>query len=378
MVENNCGSDETHNTINNSRRKYLKRSVAGALLPFSFNRFSPQNNTVSVVTQWDQDGIHKQEKVPKAWYEHLQIVRDVQSELKQKYADAPGVKEVARVRGDDKFGSFRNFNVRITVDSESVGANIPQSVDGVQITTTEQKDGGPTACGGFTGNINPAQGGIGCQGDSYGTLYLGVNKESSNADDLVLTAAHLWGECTSIGGDDLYQGGDHYGTVEDYDHRADFATVDGDDGTFGDEESVGEIKDENGDWPVDAWYGDSGIDSLISKGEDGRTVYQMGTTTGLTSGVLTANNVGNTWSSCIDYYDNGVQYDIRNAEGDSGGPVYTHNSDGTKAVLVCMNSYGYSSTGNTISCRGYSGTEYLGGTGISFKYLNKEFGIAPK
>jgi len=376
MVEE-TKKDQDAGSIENTRREYLKGS-AGAVLPFTFSSFqSKKTDKIKIVTQKNKDGVEKREEVPRSWYQRVKAVRRAQKALKKRYANTEGIVDIVRSPAEERFGDKRGLKISVEIDPASFKGTLPSSESGIPVATREVKEGVPLSCDGFTGNINPARGGIACSGEQDGTLALGVNKSSASADDLVLTASHLWGDCEeAVVGSSMYQGGNKYGTVAEHNVDNDWAIVDGADGTFGDEESTGKIRDENGDWPVDAWYNQNGLDNLASS--ETETVYSMGTTTGQTEGTVKNAGVGNTFSGCVTYDDKGVNCELKNAEGDSGGPIYNYNDDGTKAVMVGMNSWGSGYDGKT-SCRGASDLQVTTEVrGPSFDHLADQFNIYPK
>lgn len=378
-------ADSNSSRTDVSRRQYLQMSAGGFTAPFFFDKLSgDRTRYTEIVTQRDADGVAKTKRVPVSWKRNVDMARRVQSNLQNDLATANGVVDVRRTRSEGTFDGRNGLQLTVEVDPDRLQRDIPTEVNGIPVETTEHVLGEPLGCGGFTDNINPAKGGIACDGDTnddpsgQGTLCLGVDMDSNSADDLVLTAAHLFSDdCSSdLEGTDLAQGGNHYGTVDDWDHSADWAVVDGDDGTFG-EESAGKIKDENGVWPVNAWYTKYGLDDLNSNPDDNNTVHAMGTSTGLTSGEVTGTGSSKAEDACFDYDGKGVETDINAAQGDSGGPIYTYNDNGDKAVMVSLINYGYTDV-DMIGCRGTYVVEYTNSIGTAFYYIKNKWGITPK
>ena len=89
-------------------------------------------------------------------------------------------------------------------------------------------------------------------------------------------------------------------------------------------------------------------------------VYQVGLTTGETSGYIKNTGLGSADSeiNCVDFGGEGIEGDYKNAEGDSGGPVYHINNGG--AYMINPYQQWFTKNG-TINCLG--GTNQVGKTG---------------
>lgn len=332
------------------------------------------DDTVEIVTQRDREGPFKTIAVPSEWDEAVKRSRRVRREIEDSYGDREDVVDVKRTRWEEEFGGKNGLKVTAVVSSEDAKEDIPDEEDGIEIEVVYVvPEKGPQACQGFTSDIDPAKGGIGCSANEDGTTTLGVEKDSIDADDLLLTAAHLFeGNCSGdIRGNELSQGGDHYGVVEEYDAEEDWAVVVGED--WG-EDSTGEIKDERGVWPVSCWYTRCGIEHLIS---EEKTVFQMGTTTGQTSGPVGALDSSDGFD-CVDFDGNGVECYLTNAEGDSGGPIYTYDEEVDKAVMICISQMWVGEVW-TRSCRGYTDLVESGTVrGTGFYHIENQHDIYPK
>lgn len=378
--KNSDGSELEADSTKTTRRGYLKKGAVGAIFPlFADGQQTIRDKTVEIITQRTKNGIEKTREVPAPWKQNVDKTRKVQSSIVKAYSNANGIVSISRTTGDRKFNGKPGQKVSVEIDPEKVKKELPTEQNGVKIETTNAEPRTQISCGGFTDNINPAKGGIACDGDGPGTVTLGIDWTESSADDLLLTCAHLWDyNCSGdMENEDLAQGGNHYGNVIKWDHSADFAIVDGDDGSWTDENSEGKIKDEEGTWPVDAWYTEYGLDNLMSKGETD-SVYSMGTTTGQTSGDVTKVGGVDTSAECFTYDGHGVKADMIVGNGDSGGPMYTYNDDNSKAVMVSMSNLAHGDNLDTIGCRGTYRPTFPKGSGTAFYYLNNNWGISPK
>lgn len=344
--------DDDHSPRNISRRTALKVGGSGAftLTGVGLVGASTSDDTVKITVTRNREGPVRQKEVPQSWYDHLQHVEDVLQRVKEKYYSQKGVETIAQIRGEESFSGKHGFQIRVGIDKEEFKGDLPDSKESVPIKTIEAMPTGLGACQGVDDSIDPVLGGVvveeeaGTSCGGFGSTFTTVYDKVVNANRM-LTAGHLFEACSNdITGEAAEQGGLNFGQVDRYDANADWATITPQDKSITD---PSKIREGDGDeYEVNAWYTDSGISDLISTGE---TTYQLGTTTGRTSGTVEANNVSDGFD-CVNFEGEGVECDITNAEGDSGGPVYTYNTDGTKAVLVCMYQMFVNHSGATRSC----------------------------
>lgn len=367
-------SDKPTPEEGSNRRQYLKH-CSSALVPVAFtSSVSASGKRRKIGTQRNKEGIVKKREVPQSWFAHIRAVRQARKNVEERVRDLPQVQSIGSYKSEKKFGGLRGQHIKVGVKKGASQKKIPNESNGIRVETTEAEEIRPLSCGGFTSNINPAPGGVECNGDEWGTATLGVEVDGINQDDLLLTCAHLWNDycSTDITNKDGYQGGNHYGKVEQFDDNTDWAVIDGADGIYGDEESKAYIKDTNGEHKVNTWYIENGIDILIG---DDESVKKMGTTTGVTSGEIQGKDINNA-VNCITFGGEGIYVRAESAPGDSGAPSYRINDEG-KAVMVGTVNVGGSGN-NTHQCNGKSLESGFNFYGNSFYHLHNEFGIKPK
>lgn len=333
------------------RRTALKvvGSVTSTIAGVGIVGASTEDTTKITVTR-NSEGPVRRKQVPQSWYDHLQHVNDVLQSVKEEYFSQKGVETICQVSGEETYGGKKGFNIRVEIDKDNFEGEIPDSKRGVDINTIESMPKGLGACQGIDDSIDPVLGGVvveeeaGTSCGGFGSTFTTVYDEVVGADRM-LTTGHLFGACSNdINGTAVEQGGRDFGHVDRYDANADWATIAPNNKSM---TNTSKIREGDGDeYEVNAWYTDTGISDLDSSDE---TVYQLGTTTGRTSGIVEGNNLSDGFN-CVNFEGEGVECNITNAEGDSGGPVYTYNSDGTKAVLVCMYQMYVNHSGSTRDC----------------------------
>lgn len=364
-----------------SRRAALKRMGAGAALSsVGFIGTAVGKNTVKTTVTRNGDGPVRRKEVPQSWHDHLQQVDDVIQQMKDEYYSQKGVETIAQVRREETFGGKRGVQVRVEINEESFEGDLPDSQENIPIDVVEAMSTGLGACQGIDESIDPVLGSAVVEEDAgtscgFGSTFMTVYDYDVDANRM-LTCAHLFEACLNgISEEAVEQGGSDFGKVDRFDANADWATITPQDKNTSDPSKIREGDGE--EYEVNAWYTDNGISDLISTGE---TAYQLGATTGQTSGTVEANHVSDGFD-CVDFDAEGVECGITNAQGDSGGPVYTYNDDGTKAVLICMYQMYVNHRGDTRSCdpegpcSGSDLNEAPTLRGVSFDYLNDEYNL---
>ncbi|MFB6202805.1 MAG: hypothetical protein ABEI98_12460 [Halorhabdus sp.] len=185
-----------------------------------------------------------------------------------------------------------------------------------------------------------------------------------------MTAGHIWNACqNSVSGDSAYSWTNYIGDIKHVDKYADYVLIRGGGYSFDNA-----IRTPSGtDVPIGGWYTKSGVDSLAS---NQTWVRKVGVTSGEHYGPVTGNGSSNGWGTCVDFEGAGVTAKIKNAEGDSGGPVYHYNNNGNgKAWLVNIYQEWINQTG-TKQCHG--GTQKVASKcrGTAFYHLNNAHGIS--
>ena len=117
----------------------------------------------------------------------------------------------------------------------------------------------------------------------------------------------------------------------------------------------------------------------------GENVEALGTTTGRTSGPISKMNVTDTWtgddgdeyqwSSCVDFSGHGVEFDLVNAEGDSGGPIYQPNDRFEVNIMTAMYQMWIGNEGTADYCSD-SAIESHTARGIAAYHLHNSEGMS--
>lgn len=343
-------SNDSENEMVN-RRDYLGAVGAGSVFtiqPWNL-RLSSTGDDVKIPKLVNRHGVQETKTVPRSWYENLQHVKWVQSRLEDRYRETDGVASIGRVRREDTtFGGKHGLKIRIERSKAQLDEELPTEVDGIPIEVTDAPEGQLGSCEGFTRDFSEVPGGVQCEdGDEgeWGTTFVPVSIDGESGRYL-MAAGHVFDICAWFDGPEgtpLEQSGDYFGDgTSIHNQGLDYGLFEP--VSSSEIPSTSRIKDENGTYKVYAWYGDSAIDDLVSQG---KSAYQMGTTTGQTNGTVTGNGL-NSGEGCPDLNGEGVEVENKNnnnvaGQGDSGGPVYKYHTDqtGDKVNVIAMFSWYY-------------------------------------
>lgn len=379
-MDDTC-AHETRTRTNVSRRRALRALGVGGVGLTGFSKLASADQKVTITITRDNDGPRRQKEVPRQWNEHRKRATRVTRRLSDQYYPKAGVESVSKIRHSKTYAGKPGFQVKIGIDSSIFDGSIPDKVDGIPVKIVEAKERGLGSCEGYTSSIDPVPGGVEChEGNGtyaergFGTTFTTV--QDFGGTKWMMTAAHLFrgNDCDfDPSGEFIGQCDTDFGEVRDHDWEADWATIDP---THKSIESTSKIKTSSDTYDVVGWYTDTGIDELIIT-ED--VTWQNGVTTGESKGTVEANNVSNGFD-CVDFEGEGVGCSIYNAEGDSGGPVYTLNNDSTEAELVCIYQMYVNSYLTTVSCdpegpAGGDGRRQAGYLrGVAFHHINNSYG----
>jgi len=253
-------------------------------------------------------------RVPRTWHRHVAEVRRVRQVIEAELSGEDGVGGVKIVRSDDRYGDLRGLELAVEL-YRSV-TPIPTEIEGIPVTNENALERGLSAC--FNeGDFDPVPGGVVVE--PGGVSRFGTTCCRTFVDDerRLLTAAHLWNACSAASrGEPLFQSDRRIGRVESFHRGYDVAVVDP-----GDRVEVADtIKLETDRrLPVSGTLTEWGVALYLAEGKE---ILNMGVSSGLTRGRLSAAYVEEGWNQCVDFDGHGVEARYQNVEGDSGGPVF--------------------------------------------------------
>lgn len=328
-----------------------------------------QEDSVTITTVRDETGPLRQKEVTKAWHDHINKVEVVTEKVRKDYKTERGVKGVATIPDEITIGNRNGFQVRVSVDPYTYDGGLPDEVRGIPIKVVEAKETHLGSCGGTIDSIDPVYGGV--EIDWSGTCAVPVYDEVAGAERM-LTCAHIFDACSNdITGYSVNQGGDSFGTVDRYDATADWANVTPVEKTLPDNGGIlepdGTIRE------VYGWHSESAAYDMAQNNDD---VWQLGTTTGLDHGYMTAINSDDIYEDCVDMDGEGVEADVEGGDGDSGGLMYTYTDNG-KIVIMSVFQGWQSATLDSIYCRGSDNNYGKTSRGILFDHLYNEYNMYP-
>lgn len=282
-------------------------------------------------------------EAPRQWDEHRKNAKRVQSEVIDEYADDRGVYGVGLTRSPKTYGGKNGLGVELIVDESYENDSIPAEISRVPITTEVGKPGKPGDCdlsGGGSNcvneetdtTVNPGERVSGTE--ASGTA--GMKMTDSYGYEYLLTVAHLFRtDCpTDVNGEGAYVDGTKIGWVSQSNSVDDWAVIN----LNSDGDTNGWI-DDNYNYPTcKGVVSEATLQEWESRWKSNRPcLYQMGCTTGKTTGRLKhANFSETTFNACVDYNSDGSADGVYTycdfGDGDSGGPTW-HSKNGD-AYLV--------------------------------------------
>lgn len=190
-------------------------------------------------------------------------------------------------------------------------------MDGIPVVIEEAKETMEPVCYNG-GDYNPVPGGVkvesGGIATSMGAYYTDTNGDGYD-ESLLMTAAHLGSDCGgNPNGDTLYQNGDKYGTIVEFDEDLDTMLADSSSTSLSPEQTIQEP------FSTISVYGSVTKSGTFDIEETGEIIYKMGIKTGRESGTLI--DVQHQPGGCRDHNGEGIRADINVVQGDSGGPIY--------------------------------------------------------
>lgn len=318
---------------------------------------------VRVPTLHAGDGVAREDRVPRAWKAHVETVWAARERLGEQLSDLDGVVGLKVVRSDVEYGGRPGLRLGIELASTDAEVDLPEDVDGVPVSVEEALDRGLGACYNDA-DFDPVPGGViveAAEGGAFGTACCRV---FDGGEPRLLTAAHLWESCDREGavGSRTTQNGRPLGPIERYDQHRDVALVAPEELDLDDEIKL--IGPERR--PVGGAVSEWGL-ALFLTGD--HEVEKIGTSSGRTTGRVTAMAVEEGWEQCVDFGGKGVEAEYRNVPGDSGGPVF-YEHDG-EAFLVSVQQMWLQEVGTACDDRLAADR----GRGTSADHLRDKFGV---
>lgn len=286
--------------------------------------------------------------IPESWDQHRIATMEVYNRIRGWLQNLPGVVSTGLIRSERTFGGQNGFQIKITFasDADQSKVDIPATIDDIQTTTDRAPDWwGLADCSVNTDNCTNRDqsdrvgGGdtVGWVDGGYGTATCRVSVDDTPR---LLHCGHVfWNDCTDatatdISGRTAVAWHEPVGTVESINVHGDYAVIDD---QYGGEYTA--IIDDNRTFPTMAGYVSEVACAYWSTHprRNRPCLYNMGITTGLTTGTIIGTNVSYIRPLCITMEHAGVLTDCTAGQGDSGGPTFLlHNGS---AYLVNVNSY---------------------------------------
>lgn len=345
------------------RRRRVLQGAGASLCGFTAGCVSTSTSDVRIPVLRSRDSTVLSRNVPGEWYSHAQDVRRTRRSLEEFLSGDEGVAGVKVVRSADRYGGLPGLDLTIELYQEDT--SLPEEVEGFSIRTELALDRGLSACYNSS-DFDPIPGGVviePVEGDHFGTACCRV---FDGDDPRLLTAAHLWNVCgRNPTGEPLYQNSRRIGEVSAFHRGSDVAVVEPDDQV----RLADTIKLEDArQLPMAGHLTEWGILLFLS---EGRSVFNMGVSSGLTEGRLSAAYIEEGWNHCVDFAGHGVEAEYFNAEGDSGGPVfYRHNGS---TYLVATQQMWLNQAGTDCGEQNIRGQQ---GRGTAAHYVQENLGLA--
>lgn len=309
--------NENNSPTRNSRRAFLKRTGLSATL-VGFVGSASATEYVEIVTHVQADQPKFTKEVPKSWYDHHKTAKQAKETIRKKYASRDGFKRFSVTAFDHYFGGKRGFAVNIGITSSDLADQLPSEINGVPVVTEEYGEPIFAACYNDA-DADDLPGGVVIEdkGTSGTQFYIDIDGDGSYERHL-MTALHLYGDsCYDQTGEDIIQKGDTWGTTTLQSSSTD-TIVGRSNGGYAVTNEV--LEPDTTTRTVAGSVSEDGLADLVSSSTD--TVTKVGASLGENVNVVADKDVSDSFSSCVDYQNEGVLLDTNGAPGDSGGPIY--------------------------------------------------------
>ena len=358
-------TDKNPSTGRLSRRSVLKRTgVAVSALAFGSVPVKGRGPETVQLPRYVSGGEPTEYfTAPKPWDEHRSVAKRVQSEVVSEYGGDEGVYGVGLTQSPETYGGKHGLGVELLVGQSYDDSSVPSEISGIPVTTASGDPGIPGDCSVSDGTnncvnkegdttINPAERVTGSEGAGTAAMKM----TDSNSNEYLLTVSHLFrSNCpTDVNDESAYTAdGDKVGTVSSSNSVDDWAVVE-----LNSNGGTSTTIDDNANFPscVDA-VSEATLQDWGSQNKSNRPcLYQMGCTTGKTTGKLKyANFSETTFNTCVDYNSDGSADGVYTfcgfGQGDSGGPTW--HMDGGDAHLVSTTALYHSLSGSICSGNDY-------------------------
>lgn len=357
------------NTRRGNRRRFIKgigAGTAGLLAGGAFATTGTAQRNTRIVTArgGPKDEVRDTQKVPEKWLAHERAMEAVHAKLSNKFLKKDSVQAVYLGVSNRTDGGVYYSEPVLSVKHDATQAEFDQLPDslaeaefsqpkGAVVSTIQKEHSRPPRHAACTGTVHPYSfdGGLYVSpgGGSYGT---GGFRMYNDGEEYLLTARHVAVDSCSVDTSaKLYDhNNDLIGSVADGHKNHDWVLV---------------KADSSRDLSNDIWY-DGGKNIAVSgyKTNDGvkalkgqtNAVRSQGATTGYTYGTVGGQNfTGSNLDEphyCTRFVDNGVRIETSSSQGDSGGPTWEPQDDGTAHVVTFLSLLYGNTTGSTNSCGG--------------------------
>ncbi|MFP9193937.1 twin-arginine translocation signal domain-containing protein [Natrialbaceae archaeon A-CW1-1] len=121
--------------IQPSRRDVLKSIGAGSVVAgLATNPVQGSDDTVEIVTGRSGDTPTTTKVVSEEWFNQVRLVREVQHQISNSYAEKDWVRSVGRAQGEREFSDNKSLKVNVKVDNvREAERELPSKIDGVPV-----------------------------------------------------------------------------------------------------------------------------------------------------------------------------------------------------------------------------------------------------
>jgi hypothetical protein len=350
-----------------TRRGFVSASGAGAVSVFGLGRLGQVTRTKRVPKYYKDGEVVRWMEVPRKWYRKKERAREVLNRFNRDHLGGvhEGIMTSGLGRSGRTFGGQNGLEIVVTHDRDAPRPNLPNEVSGVPV-RMEEEDGNYELQYCNSGNFDKYRGGLNAidilTRDMGGTA--GFRVTDHDGDEFMISAAHVFGNCTVEDPDSVYQQSEQLGEVFGGDVKADFVA-------FDDSAGNGEIRPSirEPDGTVKNLSAGASKDEIDKRASDLFDSHRkVGVRTGKTTGGI--KNSGVTWDKdeCITLKGEGIRAGTNGAEGDSGGPYYTVEDIG--ACVLGHHSIGLGGDTSITACGGsFTGTK--DSLGLAYYWFEK-------
>ena len=276
-----------------SRRGLMKKgSIAAAAVPFASKIVLGSGENMVKLPKFVSGGEPTEYfKAPKEWDEHRKQAKHVQEKINDQFGNAPNVIGLGLSQSKKTYGGKNGLKVTVRIDEEAERppSELPEQVEGIPIATEAGLKGNLGGCSVSNGTencVNKESDTTVNPGERINNGTAAMRMIDSNNDEYILTVAHLFeSNCPNdVNGQTATTAdGTKIGTVKYSNGVDDWAVVE-----LNSDGNTSAVIDDNADFPtcVDS-VSEAYLQEWESRWKSNRPcLYQMGCTTGKTSGRL--------------------------------------------------------------------------------------------